>query len=71
MKERKNIDNKNDFSFTKINYMLFSIGILFILIGYLIMYTGETTSFQSTKLSPIILIFGYCIIIPISNLYKK
>ena len=71
MKEPKNIDNNNDFSFTKINYTLFSIGILTILIGYLIMYTGDTTSFQSTKLSPIILIIGYCIIIPVSILYRK
>ena len=34
------------------------------------MSTGETDSFLSTKLSPIILVLGYCVIIPLSILIK-
>ena len=71
MKEEKKIDNSSDWTFTKKNYLLFLIGIIAIFIGYIIMYLGDTTSFQSVKLSPIILIIGYCIIIPASILYKK
>ena len=70
MKEWDN-DNKslfNSWSFGKINYQLFGIGLLTIILGYVLMYIGETTSFLSTKLSPFILVIGYCVIIPISIL---
>ena len=60
-----------NWSFTYVNYWLFFIGITFILIGYLIMYTGGVNSFQSLSLSPALLVIGYCIIIPISIFYKK
>ena len=60
-----------NWSFTYVNYWLFFIGITFILIGYLIMYTGGVNSFQTLSLSPALLVIGYCIIIPISILYKK
>ena len=68
-----NQDNKTLFhswSFGKINYLLFGIGLLVIITGYLIMATGETESFQSVKLAPIILIVGYCIFIPAAILIK-
>ena len=35
------------------------------------MATGETDSYQSTKIAPLILMLGYCGIIPLSILYKK
>ena len=57
-------------NFSKFNYLLFGIGILIIIIGYLIMLTGETDSFQSVKLAPTILLIGYVIIIPLSIFYK-
>ncbi len=60
----------HSFSFDKKNYMLFGIGLLAILIGYALMATGETDSFQSVKLAPMILLIGYIIIIPISIFYK-
>ena len=68
-----NQDNKTLFhswSFGKINYILFGIGLLVITTGYLIMATGETESYQSVKLSPIILILGYCVFIPAAILIK-
>ena len=58
-----------DFSVT--NYFIFGIGVLTICIGYLLMWTGETTSFQSVKLAPVVLVIGYCIIIPISIMYNS
>ena len=66
MKEWDN-DNKslfNSWSFGKINYQLFGIGLITIIFGYLLMAWGETESIQSIKIAPIILIIGYCIIIP-------
>ena len=56
--------------FDKKNYMLFGIGVLIIIIGYLIMLKGEVDSFQSVKLAPTILLIGYVIIVPLSIFYK-
>ena len=35
------------------------------------MATGKTTSVQATKVAPVILVIGYCVIIPISIMYNK
>ena len=56
--------------FGKKNYLLFSIGVLAIILGYIIMYLGTTNSFQSIVLAPIILVVGYCVIIPVSIMIK-
>ena len=67
-------DNKSSifhsWPFGKKNYTLFLIGLMTIILGYILMYTGETSSFQSIVLSPFILIIGYCIIIPLSIFIK-
>jgi hypothetical protein len=42
------------------NYTWFGIGILVIVIGYIFLATGSLT------LAPILLVAGYCVIIPIS-----
>ena len=57
-------------SFSKKNYFLFIAGIISISLGYIIMATGETYSFQSLTLSPVILIIGYLVLIPSALLYK-
>ena len=65
-------DNKtnNNWPFKKINYLLFGIGILVIILGYILMAFGEVDSFQSVKLAPTILLLGYTVIIPISIFYR-
>ena len=60
----------HSWSFGKINYQFFGIGLLVIIFGYIIMAMGDTESFQSVKLSPVILIIGYCVIIPAAILVK-
>jgi hypothetical protein len=61
----------DSWDFSSVNYMLFGIGVLTILLGYYLMWTGDTISFQAVKLSPVVLVFGYCVIIPISIMYKS
>ena len=69
VKTNKN-NNSNNWPFNKKNYLLFGIGILVIILGYIIMVTGEVNSFQSVKLAPVLLIIGYLVIIPLSIFYK-
>ena len=71
---KSKIDNNplfHSWSFGKINYQIFGIGLLIVIFGYFIMATGETESFWSVKVAPIILIIGYCVIIPASILVKS
>ena len=53
------------------NYLLFGFGVFVIIMGYLIMYLGDVNSFQSLVISPLLLLLGYLVIIPVALLYKK
>ena len=70
-----NKDNSGDlfqgWSFNKENYVFFIAGIISVILGYIVMAAGETNSFQSLSLAPVLLFVGYIIIIPISLIYKK
>ena len=48
------------------NYIIFGIGIVLIILGYILMSLGPHDGILSSKLSPVILIIGYCVLIPIS-----
>jgi len=54
------IDKSN---ITKTNVLILIVGIIIITIGYFIMQAGDI------NISPILLIFGYLIIIPLALLY--
>jgi len=71
VKEKYNSEDVNDWTFTRVNYILFSIGVLLVFFGYLLMYTGEVTSYQAITIAPFFLVVGYCVFIPVSLLYKK
>ena len=60
----------NSWSFSKKNYLLFILGIILIIAGYIIMALGETYSFQSLTLAPILLTIGYLVLIPSALLYN-
>jgi hypothetical protein len=51
---------KSVLPFTKKNYILFAIGIFVIVIGYI------TLGYGSITLAPILLVLGYCVLIPIA-----
>ena len=53
------------------NYLLFGVGVFVIIVGYLIMYLGEVNSFQSLIISPLLLLVGYLVIIPMAILIKQ
>ena len=46
------------------NIRIILLGILVVGIGYLVMYESATMSFAALTISPIILLLGYCVIIP-------
>ena len=70
-----NKDNSGEifqgWSFKKENYVFFIAGIILVILGYIVMAAGETYSFQSLTLAPILLFVGYIILIPIALIYRK
>ena len=68
--------NKNDslfdgWAFGKTNYIIFTVGLFLLILGYYLMSSGSVNSFQSLTLSPILLFFGYIIIIPFALVYRE
>ena len=61
----------HDWAFKKENYIFFIAGIISVIVGYIVMATGETYSFQSLSVAPILLFVGYIILIPLALIYKK
>ena len=57
--------------FTKENYILLLVGILVIIIGYILMGIGGAYDALSLVVSPIVLVIGYCVLIPYAIFYKK
>ncbi len=56
-------------SFTKVNYWLFGASALVLLIGYLTLRQPPVDGFLSLTLAPVLLVIGYCILIPVAILY--
>ncbi len=50
------------------NYRILAIGIVVIVVGYLVMYFSPTMSDMALTVSPILLLLGYCVIVPIGIL---
>ena len=57
-------------SLTKKNYMIIALGIAIIVIGYILMAANSVDGFLPTVVAPILLVAGYCIIIPVGILIK-
>lgn len=69
-KQSKVVHLFEGWAFNKINYLIFLIGLLLIMLGYIIMVLGEVDSFQSITIAPILLFFGYVVAIPIALIYR-
>jgi uncharacterized membrane protein HdeD (DUF308 family) len=55
----------------KENFMIIGAGLLVILVGYLALAKGPIEGFLPLTLAPVLLVIGYCLIIPLGILYKK
>ena len=51
--------------FTLINYILFAVGLLDIVLGWFLLRGGRIT------IAPIMLILGYCVIIPMAIILRR
>lgn len=56
---------------TRINYTLLLVGVGVIILGYLFMSEGSVDGLMPITISPLLLVIGYCVIIPVALLYRK
>ena len=74
---KKNTNNNlqqslfNKWPYGKKNYIISSLGLATLIISYILMASGSVNSFQSLVISPILLILGYLVVIPLALLYKE
>lgn len=63
---------KKEFSFPleKENFMIIGVGILLLIIGYFLMSENSVDGFLPTVVAPILLVAGYCVVIPYGILKK-
>ncbi|HAV93179.1 TPA: hypothetical protein DCW38_08395 [candidate division WOR-3 bacterium] len=64
MKNKKNEEIKENISFSKLSLILFGAAIASILIGYVLLSRGDIA------FSPVLLVLGYVVLIPLAILKK-
>jgi len=57
--------------FDRRNWTLFLIGLGVIVLGYMFLRIGPAKSFWSLTLAPVLLVVGYCVIVPVAILIGK
>ncbi|MFQ5770350.1 MAG: hypothetical protein ACE5HX_07435 [bacterium] len=60
---------KSGLPYSKWNYQIFGLGVLIILVGYWALAQGPVNGFLTLSLAPILLIIGYCVLIPLAIIY--
>jgi len=59
------------FPLVRTNFIILGIGIATIIIGYIALSGNTVESFRQLTVAPILLVIGYCIIIPVGIMYRK
>jgi len=54
----------------KQNFLIMGVGLLVIIVGYLTMLTGSVEGILPLVVAPLLLVIGYCVIIPFGILYR-
>jgi hypothetical protein len=53
------------------NYMILLAGVVVILLGYGALSMGPWDGFMPLTVAPILLVLGYCVIIPVGIVYRR
>ncbi len=61
----------NIFPLEKPNFIILGIGLLTIVLGYVALSGNTVEGFSQLTLAPILLVLGYCVIIPVGIMYRK
>lgn len=57
--------------FTKSNYQILGLGLVFIALGYVALAQSPWDGTMPLVVAPILLVLGYCVLIPLGILYRR
>ena len=57
--------------FTKANYQILGLGLLIIVLGYVALSQPPWDGVMALDVAPILLVLGYCVVIPVGILFRK
>lgn len=66
----RKLKSKSAIPYSKRNYQLFAVAILILFIGYWALAQKPVDGFLTLSLAPILLVIGYCVLIPLAILYS-
>ena len=69
-KEQKHGSN-GKLPLSRVNFIVILVGVLFIAAGYLAMLEGSVEGFVPLVVAPVLLVLGYCVVIPLGILLKE
>ena len=70
-KVSKKTKKEDALPFERENYIIFGVGLLFIVVGYIALSGNSVEGFVPLTLAPLLLVVGYCVIIPVAIMYRK
>ena len=53
------------------NFLIIGAGIVLIIAGYLALSEGSVEGLMTLSVAPILLVLGYCVVVPLGILYHK
>ncbi len=59
------------FPLDRTNFMIIGAGVVVIIAGYIAMMGDTVESFRQLTIAPLLLLFGYCVLIPVGIMYRK
>jgi hypothetical protein len=68
---RRRVSDQGSLPLGKENLVVIGIGLVIIAAGYLALLEGSVEGFLPLVLAPILLVLGYCVVIPLGILYKR
>ena len=68
---RRRITREESLPLGRENFIILGVGLAAIVLGYLAMVEGSVEGFLPLVLAPILLVLGYCFIIPFGIMYRK
>ncbi|GAB4336642.1 MAG: hypothetical protein Kow0037_18220 [Calditrichia bacterium] len=64
-------ESKFNFPLGRTNFIILLVGVLILVVGYIFMaLPDDPDAFLTRTLSPIVLVFGYLVVIPIGLFYR-
>ncbi len=67
----RNTKKEDVFPFGRENYLILLTGVIVIIAGYLALSEKTVEGFLPLTVAPILLVLGYCVIIPVGIMYRK